>query len=348
MRPTNAPRIKTEIGPAVTVPAAGGKAAIAFVLLFLAACAPHHVEPSGPPVDPTIEGLSFVSGDGHTAPVRVWRPTGPPRAIIVGVHGFNDYGNAFDAPATWWAERGMQTYAFDQRGFGGSNVAGAWPGSGRLVADLCAFTAIVRSRHPELPFYILGVSMGGAVALLAEGDGRCLEPSDASGLILVAPAVWGRSTINPIARATLWLAAHVVPAFPVNGDGLGITPSDNKEMLRQLSADPMVIKNTRVDAVYGIVNLMDDALQAAPGVQIPALVLYGARDEIIPAEPTRLMIGGWTGPLRFAYYPDGYHMLLRDLSAETVWRDILSWIEDSAAPLPSGRDAQAVQAFVSP
>ena len=39
-----------------------------------------------------------------------------------------------------------------------------------------------------------------------------------------------------------------------------------------------------------------------------------------------------------AIYEDGYHMLLRDLQAEVVWRDILAWIENPAAGLPSGGD----------
>ena len=44
---------------------------------------------------------------------------------------------------------------------------------------------------------------------------------------------------------------------------------------------------------------------------------------------------------RIAFYTDGYHMLLRDLQAETVYRDIAAWINDRRAPLPSGADAAA-------
>ena len=43
---------------------------------------------------------------------------------------------------------------------------------------------------------------------------------------------------------------------------------------------------------------------------------------------------------RVAVYESGYHMLLRDLQAETVWTDIAAWIGDRASPLPSGADRQ--------
>lgn len=148
--------------------------------------------------------------------------------------------------------------------------------------------------------------------------------------------------LGPIARATLWLAAHVLPALHVNGSGLQVTPSDNDEVLRELSADLLIIKNTRIDAVYGMVNLMDAALLSAPRMRTEAPVLYGARDEIIPAEPTHRMIAAWRGRLRFAFCPGSYHMLLRDRDTETVWGDVLAWIDDATASLPSGRDQDSI------
>ena len=67
----------------------------------------------------------------------------------------------------------------------------------------------------------------------------------------------------------------------------------------------------------------------------PALVLYGARDEIVPPAPVKEMAGTLNGVKRLALYADGWHMLLRDCQAETVWRDVATWIADAAAPLPS-------------
>ena len=55
--------------------------------------------------------------------------------MILALHGFNDYSNAFDAPAKLWAKQGIATYAYDQRGFGGAPGRGLWPGSEALATD---------------------------------------------------------------------------------------------------------------------------------------------------------------------------------------------------------------------
>ncbi|PPR67531.1 MAG: hypothetical protein CFH02_01335, partial [Alphaproteobacteria bacterium MarineAlpha3_Bin1] len=160
-----------------------------------------------------------------------------------------------------------------------------------------------------------------------------------------APAVWGRITMPWYQRLGLWIGVRLMPALKLTGEGLGIKPSDNREMLLALGRDPLVIKATRIDAMHGLVNLMDTALEEAAGFKTPALILYGERDEIIPKTPTRMMLARMpeiTRKIRrVALYKDGYHMLLRDLKAEVAWRDIVGWIADPEKPLASGADTDA-------
>src|SRR3546814_5012683 len=90
--------------------------------------------------------------------------------------------------------------------------------------------------------------MGGAVVVAALAGP---QPPEAAGAILVAPAVWGRSTMPFHQRAALWLSARLFPSARFSGRGLGIQASDNIEMLRALGRDPLFIKETRVDAIHG-------------------------------------------------------------------------------------------------
>jgi hypothetical protein len=41
---------------------------------------------------------------------------------------------------------------------------------------------------------------------------------------------------------------------------------------------------------------------------------------------------------RTALYPQGYHLLLRDLQAEIPWTDITAWIANQQSSLPSGAE----------
>ncbi len=320
--------------------AGAATAALLAAVLLIAGCAPKVIGP-GPPVrPPALEGDALVTADGLRLPLRRWSPEpAPARAVIVALHGFNDYSNAFAMPAAFWARHGIVTYAYDQRGFGAAPNRGFWPGTAALVDDLRSMVRLARARHPGLPVYALGESMGGAVVMTALAGA---DPPPVDGAILAAPAVWGRQTMDIFKRAALWLGTYTLPWLTVSGRGLGITPSDNVEMLKALAADPLVIKETRIDAIHGVVDLMDAAFEAASRLTAPVLILYGARDEVIPKEPTIRMIERLPpappARRRIAIYREGYHMLLRDLEAETVWRDVLHWIEDPASPLPSGAD----------
>ncbi|MGO8916276.1 MAG: lysophospholipase [Stellaceae bacterium] len=301
--------------------------------------------PAGPPAAPALADTVLIAGDGARLPLRAWLPEDRPRAVILGLHGFNDYSNAFAAPAAVWAKDGIATYAYDQRGFGEAPLRGRWPGTQQLADDLATASRLLKARYPGTPLYCLGESMGGAVVAAAASGGAGAPRPACDGLILAAPAVWGRATMNVFERTALWTGDTFFPDMTLTGRGLNIMPSDNIAMLRELSRDPLVIKETRVAAVKGLVDLMDTALASAPDVTVPMLMLYGDRDELVPREPTERFIEALPFPerrtRRIAWYEAGYHMLLRDLEGPLVWRDVESWIGDHAAPLPSGADQRA-------
>jgi acylglycerol lipase len=150
----------------------------------------------------------------------------------------------------------------------------------------------------------------------------------------------------------LWLASHLAPGATLTGRGLEIQASDNIEMLRGLGADPLVIKGTRIAAIAGLVRLMDRAYAKAPSLPGPLLVLGGARDEIVPPAAHQATLERLTAQdCVQVVYPEGYHMLLRDLQRQVVWDDILAWI-DGIEALPSGLAAgcggEVTQVVASP
>lgn len=296
----------------------------ALLALALAACAPN-VQKFGPAIHQPLFGPDFVTtADGMRLPLRVWQAENP-RAIVVATHGFNDYSRAFEKPAEYWAKNGITTYAYDQRGFGRTKNKGFWAGTEVLVRDLDTVSALVARRHPGVPLYLLGESMGGALVLTAMSRP---DAPKVAGIILVAPAVWGWSNMNLLYSSTLWLGAHTVPWKTFTGENLNVVPCDNREILRQMWRDPYVIKATRTDALYGLVGMMDRGFLAAPRVSVPTLVLYGKKDQIVPAKPVRRMVKSLTAPHRFVLYPRGYHMLMRDVHGPMVWQDVQNWIGD--------------------
>mgnify|MGYP005839178035 CR=1 FL=1 len=270
-------------------------------------------------------------------PRSTWPGPPEPRAVVLAVHGFNDHHTAFVEFAAAAAARGVLVAAYDQRGFGANPDRGRWAGTELLVADLRAELARLRLTHPDKPLFVLGESMGAAVAVLAlTGDGS----PPVQGVVLSAPAVWGGPALNPFYKSVLWLLRQIAPSLTLTGRGLGKRPSDNLEVLRQLAADPLFIKETRVDAIAGLVDLMSAARARAPELRVPALVLIGEKDEIVPVEAQRSFAATLPpASSRVRVYPHGWHLLLRDLQRARVWSDVLDWIDEMAAPA----DAVAAQ-----
>ena len=311
-------------------------------MIFAAACAPVTASRGIANGTPAFEADFLLTRDGLHLPLRHWDADSP-KAVIVALHGMSDYSEAFDLPGPWLAAHGISVYAYDQRGFGKSLEPGIWAGGDAMRADLDDAAAAARAKFPRVPVYALGESMGGAVVLSSLATDH---PPAVDGIILVAPAVWSRQDMPLSYRAALWLSAHAVPWMHVTGEGLHIQASDNIPMLRELSKDPLFQHSARADQVYGLVNLMD-AARKAPGKLSsapPILLLYGAKDQVIPAAPTEDVAKALGARAEVDRYDNGWHMLLRDLDREKVLSDLAQWVDAQDARVASaGERATALE-----
>ncbi|MBL6077904.1 lysophospholipase [Belnapia sp. T18] len=308
-------------------------------LLGAAGCTPV-VMPAGlAERNPAMADKAFVTADGARLPYVSWLPEGRPRAILLALHGFGDYSfNFFEIPAPLFTGLGIGVFAYDQRGFGAGPHRGYWPGTTTLTADAAAVARLLAARYPGVPVFLAGESMGAAVALVTMA---AADPPPVAGLVLLAPGVRGRASMGEFARRTLEIAAHAIPAVGFSGSAPGFSPTNNEEAMRRWGRDPLTLRTFRVDLVYGLVDLMDRALEAAPRLRTPALLLYGGEDRIVSESPVRRLLAafGQEAPVRLGFYPKGHHLLLRDNDRAVVAHDIAAWMEAPAEPLPSGAEA---------
>ncbi len=208
-----------------------------------------------------------------------------------------------------------------------------------MVSDARQMALLVRAANPHTRLILMGESMGGAVLMCLAASA---DPPDVDGYVLVAPAVWGRSEMNVFERVGLWAASTALPGFTATGAIAHVKASDNRAAIERLSTDPLTIHHTRFDSMRGLVDLMDAALASAPRLRAPALFLYGGKDELIPK---RAMTAAWRAlpsGERMAYYPDGYHLMLRDIGRSGADRGHYCVdFRSIDAPLPSGADRAA-------
>lgn len=296
--------------------------AAAFVALtaLLAGCVSFPEAPEQS-VESRVDGDAIISVDGVRLGLTAWKAQ-TPEAAIVALHGMNDYANAFHYAGPYWAARGFSVYAYDQRGFGRSPEFGRWPGGDAMRQDLRAVIAAVRADNPGLPVYVAGHSMGAAVILSAIEE----APLDADGVILAAPGIWGGSSMSIFYRAALNLAAAFAPDKTLTGERAGRQASDNIDFLRAMYDDPLVIKDTRLDAVLGAERIMGEGFAASKNVTGDILFLYGAKDDIIPVEQLQKTARRLCGSAIAVRYPESWHMILADLEREAPLADVADWI----------------------
>lgn len=296
------------------------------ITLTLAGCAA-----GGPLVAPEasgIEGPKLTASDGSAVPVTQWGPEAP-KAVILALHGYGDHGTStFSKAAEHWASQGIATIAPDQRGFGRNPSRGHWPGADGMIADAAAFTAQIRERQTCGPLIVLGHSMGGGVALAATARGA---PTD--GVVLAAPAIWGGDALNPFHRLLAWSVALFAPDERFSGKGVvRIQASDNIEALRALGRDPLYLSPPSAREMLGLVRITDRASDAAPIMDRPALMLLGTKDQIVPNRTVRGVFDRLSGPTKVIEYPEGWHLLFRDLQAQKVWQDVADWTLAQSGP----------------
>ena len=75
------------------------------VVLALAACStPQQLQPGSTPTTAHFaDDHHWVAHDGYRLAFSAWSAARP-NAIVVALHGMNDYGEAFAMPAKFWAE----------------------------------------------------------------------------------------------------------------------------------------------------------------------------------------------------------------------------------------------------
>jgi alpha-beta hydrolase superfamily lysophospholipase len=268
----------------------------------------------------------IVAGiDGIDLFARAWLPDSPPHAVIVVAHGLGEHGGRYAELAQGLVDRGYAVYAVDHRGHGRSS--GPRANIGRfsyLVSDFCAFVGRCERQHLDTPVFVLGHSMGGAVAfasaLRLQGSLR--------GLVLSAPALATDQAVNP-AQALLARALSVVAP---NTGVMGLPPeavSRDPAVVERYVADPLVHhKGIPARTAVELLAAMQEFPSSAPQLRLPTLILHGSADRLVPLAAVRPLYQAFGTRDRTLKVYDGlYHEVFNEPERDRVIADLYQWLE---------------------
>ncbi|XP_021502555.1 monoglyceride lipase isoform X2 [Meriones unguiculatus] len=307
----------------------------------------------------------LVNADGQYLFCRYWKPSGTPKALIFVSHGAGEHCGRYDELAQMLKGLDMLVFAHDHVGHGQSE------GERMVVSDFQVFVRdvlqhvdTVQKDYPEVPVFLLGHSMGGAISILAAAE----RPTHFSGMVLISPLVLAnpesastlkdnlKNKASPIEKATtlttiwipfafyLWVLAAKVLNLVLPNMSLGRIDSSvlsrNKSEVDQYDSDPLICR-AGVKVCFGIqlMNAVSRVERAMPKLTLPFLLLQGSADRLCDSKGAYLLMeSSRSQDKTLKMYEGAYHVLHKELPEVTnsVLHEINTWVSHRIAVAGAG------------
>jgi alpha-beta hydrolase superfamily lysophospholipase len=254
---------------------------------------------------------------------QAWLPGGDPQAIVVLAHGAGEHAGRYEHVAARLVGEGHAVYAVEHRGHGRSEGSRALIDRlDHAVADLDSLVLLAAGEHPGVPVFLLGHSMGGAIAVsyaLAHQDRL-------TGLILSAPLAALEAAPAPMRVAARVLSAlsPKLPLFPIDPNLV----SRDSAVVEAYAADPLNYHGKLpVRTVAELAAAIDSFPDRVPAITVPTLIMYGTADRLCPPEGS-VMLGERIGSAdkTLTPYEGLYHEILNEPEQAQVLDEVSAWV----------------------
>lgn len=289
----------------------------------------------------------WTAPDGAAFPAERWEAQGSACGILIYIHGMGGAGSEFRTLAEQAARAGWAGFAINLRGQGLDPVPrrrGTELPLADIEKDIVAFAQEASGKHPSLPVYWCGESMGALILAHLLASRRQNLPAD--GAIFSAPVVQLRKPVSPVLRPVVRLFATLMPRFRlrpslfVTGKAEAVLVTRDEEFRTRARLSGHYIEAFSIGFLNSLGNLIERSQELSRQITVPTLVLIGRQDIYVTVE----QIQSWYDQLAASdktlkVYPEAYHCLWNDLDRENVIADILTWLEEQEAnrkqPQPS-------------
>ena len=296
----------------------------------------------------------FTDPEGYEIFVYRW---GPPsgvdaKAVVQIEHGAAEHALRYERVARYLNQNGYIVYADDHRGHWKTAVtmdkAGICGPDGWdwMVKDAKQLTEIIKEKHPGLPVFLFGHSMG---SLMAQGyiqnwgaelQGVILSGTtgismvDASVVPMAEQAAQGEAAGQPSELFAGLFTSVNEPFEPVK------TPFDwlsrDEREVQKYVDDPwcgfLFSNGMTYEFIKGMVNLFNPENEARIPKALPVYVIAGEMDPVGANDGVRVLVQRYQDDLglvdvSYRIYPGARHEILNETNRDEVHTDILNWLE---------------------
>ena len=276
------------------------------------------------------------------------------KATLLVVHGMSEHSGRYADFAQFLADKGIAVATYDQLGHGKTVKSASELGFfgeehpvQSLLKDVIVMADSLKAKHPEVPHFIMGHSMGSFIVRTVMKH----HSQDFAGAILM-----GSADADPLTKVMLpinKLLAKVAPKRPNTVFAKAMNKifnskldnrisssdfawlSENQASIDAYEADPLAGFNFTNNGYMTLFNLMESALNKnwanTIAKDFPMLFISGKNDPIgnmgkgIDKIVNRLNEQGFTA-VEVKLYPHMRHEPLHELEKQLVYQDILEWL----------------------
>lgn len=225
-----------------------------------------------------------VDFEPKSLPVVGWK-SDTPKAAIICIHGWGLENRAFTPFGQYMAKEGYAVYALDARGYGSWQAVKGQEDTvySDTIKDIDLMRGLVSKKYPGIPVFVLGESMGGAVALraAAQFDGKF------AGVIASVPSARrygnGKMSLKTVANA---LKGGLNKPFDV-GSSVGGQATSRQDLLKLWFKDPKGrTKMSPKDLAQFDLFMRTTIRQCKKIKTTPAIVVQGLADRLVKPKGT--------------------------------------------------------------
>jgi alpha-beta hydrolase superfamily lysophospholipase len=287
--------------------------------------------------------------------VNAWAPDGQARAVVMLSHGMAEHSGRYERLAEALTRAGFALYAHDQRGHGRTASEGLLghygdrDGWSKVVGDLATLNASIAQKHPEVPVFLLGHSMGSYVAQAylmhhsASLQGAILSGSNFQPVSLYRSARlvarferWRQGATGRSALIEFLSFGSFNKRFKPVRTPFDWLSRDPQEVDRYIS-DPLCgfrcTNQFWLDMLGGLQQISKRSNLAQIDKSLPILIMGGECDPVSDGKRLKDLADALTGTDHHAValkiYPQARHEILNETNRQAVTHDLLAWLEQA-------------------
>lgn len=276
----------------------------------------------------------------QTLAAHYWHP--PPgvqvRCLVYLSHGFSEHLGLYSEVGEFMGQRGFLAFGHDHVGHGNSEGKRVYiEHVDHYVDDVINHCMTMQDKHPNLPLFIVGHSMGGMIAVRSV----LRHPGFFKGMVLNGPLIVPGPQVGPIdlrstpirtfvSKTILQILSWVIPDVPLGRPNLSVVTRD-KEARAMLEKDTLRwTGGCKVMLLLAFVFCLDDNINQLTEIRTPFLTLHGEDDRLCnPLGSDLLFRRSPVEDKTIKIFPGAAHQLFLEFPAvrQEVFLDLVQWIE---------------------